>query len=216
MKLTLYHYWRSTSSWRVRWALAHKHIECDYVHVHLLKGETETPEHLARNPFGYVPVLGIEAVGNPMRYLSESLAIIQWLEQAFPQAPKLLPADPFLAAQAWQYAEIINADTHPIQNLTVLERVSDDAEKRKEWSRYFIDRGLSTYETLAQKTAGRYTIGDTLTLADLCLLPQVYNAERNEMDLSPYPTVSRICDALKQLDSYRSSHPSRYEPRETP
>lgn len=214
MKLTLYHYWRSTSSWRVRWALAHKKIDCRFVHVHLLKGETESPEHLARNPFGYVPVLGVEGLpgaGAKPFYLAESLAILQWLEDRYADRPSLLPRDPERKALAWQFAEMINADTHPIQNVTVLDRVSSDAQKRKEWATYFIDRGLTAFETMVKPHAGRYCLGDELSIADLCLLPQVYNAERNEMSLAPYPTVARICENLKALDSYRESHPSRFE-----
>jgi len=142
-KLRLYHYWRSTSSWRVRWALAHKGIPCEYVAVNLLDDETDRPEHRARNPMGYVPVLDADG-----RLLTESVAMLEWIEELWP-APGLLPRDPWLKARTRALVEIINAGTQPVQNLSVLERLSDDPAARKAWAQHWIRLGLDSFDTLA-------------------------------------------------------------------
>src|SRR5688500_17347222 len=115
MKLKLYHYWRSSSSWRIRWALAHKAVACEYIPVSLLDGESESEEHLSRNPLGFVPVLEIVRSGATPFYLSESMAILEWIEEMHPN-PTLLPGDAYQRARIRQLAEIIASDTQPLQN----------------------------------------------------------------------------------------------------
>ena len=221
MKLNLYHYWRSSSSWRVRWAFAVKGVECNYISVDLLNGESESAAHLARNPLGYVPVLEFahpaaefdnEQDLPPSSYLSESVAIMEWADETFPE-PCLLPEDIFERAQVRSLVEIINADTQPLQNLAPQALHSDDPEKRKLWAQHWIRNGLSAYETAVQKTAMLYSFGDTLTMADLCLIPQCYNAMRYDISLSDYPTIKRIYDAAIKTESYRRSEPSAFEPK---
>lgn len=114
----LYHYWRSSSSWRVRWAMAYKNIPCEFLPINLLENAQRSEDHLARNPLGYVPVLAIQEAGLPVRYLAESIAIIEYLEEMHP-SPSLLPGDAFQRAQIRQLAEVINAGTQPLQNLCV-------------------------------------------------------------------------------------------------
>lgn len=208
-KLKLYHYWRSSSSWRVRWTLALKNIPHELIPVSLLNGESESAEHLKRNPLGYVPVLDID--GN---YLFESLAIIRYLEENWP-TPSVLGAatDALTRARIWQLAEIINASTQPLQNLTPQEMYSDDPEKRKTWAKHWNKIGLNAYEKICVETAGKYSIGDTLTLADLCLIPQCYNAKRFDVDLTEFPTISRIYANAQKEPSYIMSEPSRFEPK---
>lgn len=205
--LKLYHYWRSSASWRVRWALNLKKIPHELIHVSIINGESQSETHLKRNPFGQVPVLEYEG-----KFLSESLAIIQFLEQLFP-ASSLLPQDPFLKARAWQLAEVINAGTQPIQNLGVMKKVTDDEAKRKEWAQYWIARGLKSYETWLKGLAGKFSVGDQVTVADLCLIPQVYNAKRFEVDLKPFPTIQRIYDHALTTEACAQAEPSRYEPK---
>lgn len=207
-RLRLYHYWRSSCSWRVRWAMAHKKIECEFVAINLLKGEQDEPAHLARSPLGAVPVL--ELVGK-QAYLTQSLAIIQWLEKTKP-AQTLLPSDPIALARVIELSETINADTQPLQNLPAQALHSKDAEEKKRWAVHWIREGLMAYETLVQKTAGRFSVGDDLTLADLCLVPQVYNADRYQVSLAEMPTIARITQAALATESGQKSHPDRFKP----
>jgi maleylacetoacetate isomerase len=210
-KLTLYHYWRSTSSWRVRWAMDYKGVKADLVAVNILENQTESPEHLKRNPMGYVPVLEIPTARKPV-YLSESLAIIQWFEQTEPRHP-LIPEHPISRARAWQLTELVNSGIQPLQNTGVAEKFSDDPEKRKAWQVFWITKGLTAYEALVQETAGKFSIGDSFTLADLVLGPQLYAAARNEIDTGQFPSISRIHGNLILMESYQSSHPDRYAPK---
>jgi maleylpyruvate isomerase len=212
--LRLYHYWRSTSSWRVRWALAIKGIACDYVAVSLLDGESESDAHRARNPLGYVPVLEIARPGGEPRHLFESLAIIEWLDETHP-APPLLPRDAWLRARARMLAEIINADTHPLQNLSAQIQHTDDADRRRAWAQHWIRQGLAAYEAAVQETAGRFSIGDELSLADLCLVPQMYNADRFSVALDPWPTLRRIRESAMGTPHYAQAEPSRFGPPKT-
>ena len=209
-KLKLYHYFRSSASWRVRFAFAAKGIQAELIPIGLLDNESESPEHLARNPMGYVPVLEIPGGTRP-RYLAESLAIIEWAEEIYREKP-LLPGDAWQKARIRQLAELINAGTQPLVNLGVGLFHSVDAEEQKRWNQHWIRKGLGAYEKISRETAGRFSVGDTLTLADICLIPQCYSAERNEVSLSDYPVVARINAEALRLESCRLSHPDRYQP----
>jgi maleylacetoacetate isomerase len=188
MKLVLHHYWRSSASWRVRWALAVKGAAFESVIVDLAEGAQRSPEHLARNPNGYVPVLLVD--GRP---LAESVAILEWLEETIP-APALYPKEPFARARVRQLVEVVNAGIQPLQNLGVLRRCSPDATEQKRWAAEWNERGMRALEGLLEQTArdfgeGRFCLGDSLTAADLCLVPQVYSARRFGVDLAPFPRV---------------------------
>ena len=206
-KLRLYHYWRSTSSWRVRWALAHKGIACEYVAVNLLDDETDRSEHRARNPMGYVPVL--EADG---KLLTESVAMLEWIEELWPE-PRLLPQDPWLKARVRALVETINAGTQPVQNLSVLEKLSDDPAARKAWAQHWIRQGLASFEALARDISGKHCVGGSLTFADLALVPQCYNAGRQEIDVArEFPRIQAWVDAALATPSGQASHPDRFKP----
>jgi maleylacetoacetate isomerase len=211
MRLRLYHYWRSSSSWRVRWALTYKNIACEYVPVNLLSDEPESEAHLKRNPLGFIPVLEDLDHASPLRYLSESTAIIEFLEEIQPE-PRLLPKDPLQRARTRQLAEIINSGTQPLQNMNTFLLHSSDPEEQKRWNQHWIHRGLKAYETLVQETAGKFSMGDSLTYADLFLIPQCYNAKRFEVPLSQYPTVERIDSAALKTESYQKSCPEVFQP----
>jgi maleylacetoacetate isomerase len=211
MKFRLYHYWRSSSSWRVRWALAFKEIPCEFVPINLLSDETESPAHLARNPMGYVPVLEFLEQKTPYPFLCESVAILEWLEEVYPQ-PSLLPGDPFQKAKIRQLAETINSGTQPLQNLNAVQLHSSDPEEQKKWHQTWIKKGLHAYETLAQQTAGKFSVGDTLTMADLFLIPQCYNAKRQEVSLESFPTIQRIHENALKMESCRVSAPEAFQP----
>ncbi len=213
-KFKLYHYWRSSSSWRVRWALEIKGISYDAIPVNLLNGESESEAHLARNPAGFVPVLEIvnpeNALAGP-EFLSESLSIIRYLEDLFPE-PAVLPGSPLDRAHIWSLAEVINSGTQPIQNIPVMALHSSEPAAQKLWAQHWIRHGLEVYESLCSKQAGSFAYGNTLTLADLCLIPQCYNAERYEVDFRVFPTISRIYDSCINLVSLQKSHPDRFKP----
>ncbi len=206
--LKLYHYWRSSSSWRVRWALDLKGVPVELVPVSLLDGESESPGHVARHPLGFVPVLETSE-----GLLTQSSAIAHWIDETFPGAPALFPEDTWSHCKVLQLADIICSDTQPVQNLNVLQMHSPDPARQKEWARHFISRGLAAYEELARPTAGEFSVGDSLSWADLCLIPQLYNAARFDLSLSQYPLLARIAARCEALPSYLSSHPSRHEPK---
>ena len=189
-----------------------KGVKPEYVPVDLLSGETEEAAHLARNPLGYVPALeNLDRPGGS--FLIQSLAIIHWLDEVIP-APSLLGGkDPWTRAQVRELAEIINADTQPIQNLSVQEFHSPDPAARKAWAQHWIRHGLQAFETIAKGTSGIYSVGDQVSLADLCLVPQLFNAKRFEVSMEPYPTLTRIERACMKTESYLASQPSAYEPK---
>lgn len=199
--LTLYHYWRSSCSWRVRWALAAKKIEYKAIAVNLLKSEQSAPEFLKRNAMGTVPTL---LVGD--KPLGESLAIIEWLEETYP-TPNLLPKDPIQRAIVRQLSLLIVAGTQPLQNLSVQKYYCPDEKKRMEDGRHWIGRGLKAYEKLVASHHGKFSVGDSVTLADLCLVPQCYNAERFEFDLKSVPIVEQIYRRCRELPDCKASEP---------
>ena len=209
MQLALHGYFRSSASWRVRIALAWKQLPYTYVPVSLLKdgGEHLSDAYRAINPLQAVPTLMVD--GRP---LSESLAIIEFLEETCPE-PALLPREPFARAQARRIAEAINAGMQPLQNLRVLRKLDQDwqvgDEGKKAWAAHFNLVGLRALERLVQGSAGRYCVGDTVTVADLCLVPQLYGARRFGVDVAAFPTLLRIEAALMELPAFAEAVPAK-------
>ncbi|CAI5764306.1 maleylacetoacetate isomerase isoform X1 [Podarcis lilfordi] len=201
-KPVLYTYFRSSCTWRVRIALALKGIAYDSAPVNLVKdgGQQMTPEYQAVNPMQQVPALKIDGIT-----LSQSIAIIEYLEETRPK-PSLLPQDPKKRALVRMISEHIASGIQPLQNLTVLEQFG---EKKQDWAKNCISRGFKALEQILHETAGRYCVGDEVTMADLCLVPQVFNAGRFKVDLTPFPTINRINKALLELEAFQTSHPSR-------
>lgn len=179
-KLTLHGYWRSSASWRVRWALALKEVPYLYAPVNILEKANRSPEHLKRNPLGALPVLEVEGKG----FLSESLAIIDWIDETFDQGDQIYPSDPWLKAQSRALAEMINSGTAPLQTPRAQNRHSADPKERAEWGRHFVREGLAAFDAMAKPLRGRFSVGDTVTVADLFLVPQLYNARRFEIDVA--------------------------------
>lgn len=209
--LRLYHYWRSSSSWRVRWGLAFKGVQVEYVAVNLLSDEPENETHRTRNPLGYVPVLE-QSAGGTSQFLGESVAILEWLEETHP-SPSLYPKDAWDKARVRQLCEIINSGTQPLQNLNALYLHSSDPEEQKKWARHWIVNGLTAYDRLASETAGKFSFGDSLTMADLFLVPQLYNAKRQELDIAKdFPRLQAIWDQAASTSSYQASEPERFKP----
>lgn len=212
MSYRLYHYWRSSSSWRVRWAFAIKKISCEFLPVDLLKKEQTSPEHLQKNPAGTVPVLEIlDGKKRVAARIAESTAIIEWAEESFSE-PKLLPSDPVKRAKIRQLSQIINSGIQPVQNLKVQQYYSEVKEKQKAWAQHWIRKGLQTYETLVKETAGKFSVGDEITMADLFLIPQCYNAERYEVSLKEFPTIAKINANALNTEACKAAHPDRFKP----
>ncbi|KXJ29940.1 maleylacetoacetate isomerase [Exaiptasia diaphana] len=203
-KPILYSYFRSSCTWRVRAALALKGIEYEYHPVHLVKGggEQHSDDYKKVNPVGQIPALVIDG-----HTLTESLAIVEYLDETRPDPPLLPKNDPYKRALVREVSLIITSGIQPLQNLRVLQHVG--SEKKMEWGKYWIDRGLGSLEKLLETTSGKYCVGDEITMADLCLVPQVYNANRFSVDMSKYPIISRINEALSQVDAFKESHPSQ-------
>lgn len=206
--LKLYSYWESTAAWRVRFALHLKNIEFEYVPVDLSAHRQFDREYLRLNPIGEVPALMLEDGS----VLTQSLPIIEFLDRIWP-SPRLIPEDPFRRARVMAAANIVACDTHPIQNLRVREYLSGPemglgAAKATAFQRHWIELGLNAYEALIDE-AGGFSFGDEITIADLCVIPQFYNAFRYEADVSGLSRIAGIDSIARELPAYERAHPYR-------
>lgn len=208
--MKLYTYFRSSAAFRVRIALNLKGLAYDAVPVHLARGggEQHQPGYRALNPAGLVPALEVEG-----QVLTQSLAIIEYLDETHPQPP-LLPGSPADRARLRAIAQAIACDIHPINNLRVLQYLqrelgANDAQKNA-WYRHWIEVGLAAVEAMLADDArtGAFCHGDTPTLADCCLVPQVFNARRFDCRLEPYPTIMRIAARCESLEAFRKAAPA--------
>ena len=210
--MKLYTYFRSSAAYRVRIALNLKGLAYEAQPVHLLRdgGQHLAEAYRAVNPSALLPTLE----DDDGAVIGQSLAILEYLEETRPQTP-LLPADPAGRARVRALALTVVADTHPLGNLRVLKYIKGEMglteEVKLEWHRHWLRSGLETLEALLAGDArtGVYSHGDTPTLADCCLVPQVFNAQRFEVDTAPYPTVMRISAACAALPAFQQAHPSQ-------
>jgi len=208
--LTLYTYWRSSAAYRVRIALHLKGLAFDSVPVHLVQGggEQHAPDYVARNPQHLVPTLL-----HGKATLVQSLAIIEYLDEVFPDAP-LLPTGALARQRARALAQLVACDVHPLGNLRVLQYLEHDlglpSEARMRWITRWVRDGLAAYEALlARDAAGDFSIGDAPGIADCALIPQLYNARRFSIDLSPYPRIQRIEAACAALPAFVAAAPGQ-------
>lgn len=165
-------------------------------------GQQFSDEFKKLNPMGYVPALVIDG-----HTLADSLSIIEYLDETRPDPPLLPRDDPFKKALARQVSQTIASGIQPIQNLSVLKYLGD--ERKTEWGHHWINKGFCNLEKILERTSGKYCVGDEITMADLCLVPQVYNANRFKVDMSQFPVISRINDDLSKLEAFKASHPSK-------
>lgn len=197
----LYDYWRSSAAYRVRIALGLAGLEWEATQVDLVDGAQRTPAHLGRNPQGLVPVLEIDG-----HRMVQSLAIIEYLDAT--RGLGLIPTDPMQAAQVRAASYVIAMDIHPVCNLRVARLATqnpDGAITMEGWMQAHIGPGLAAFETMID--AGRRCFGDAVTLADICLMPQVYNAHRWGVDLSEMPRMRRIEAALSAIPAFAAAQP---------
>jgi maleylacetoacetate isomerase len=208
--MKLYDYFRSSAAYRVRIALNLKGLAPEREFIHLRKGVQRSEDYLALNPQGLVPAL----VTDDGRVLTQSLAIIEYLDETVPLA-QLLPGGAADRARVRALALAIACDIHPIDNLRVLryllQTVGVEDAQKDAWYKYWIDVGLEALETalVRDPATGRFCHGDSPTLADVCLVPQLANARRVDMDLSPYPTLMRIEAACLALPAFANAAPAR-------
>jgi maleylacetoacetate isomerase len=208
--LVLQGYFRSSAAWRVRIALNLKGLPYATVARHLRRREQAAPDYVAKNPQGLVPALEVPGQG----VLTQSLAIMEWLEETHP-LPPLLPVDPWARARARSLAQIVACDIHPIQNLRVLaylkQALGQEQPAIDAFARHWIEAGLGALEQrlATEPGTGRFCQGDAPGIADLCLVPQLGNARRFGVDLAPYPTVLRIEAACAALPAFQGAAPEK-------
>jgi maleylpyruvate isomerase len=204
--MILYDYYRSSAAYRLRIAMSLKGLSAERRFVHLRRGEQRAPEYLALNPQGLVPML---VVGD--RRLTQSLAIIEYLDEKYPQPP-LLPAGPEDRAWVRAAALSIACDIHPLNNTRVLKYLDEDLHldepRRNEWYRHWVQLGFDALETqLAERAIGPFCLGNAPTIADVCLVPQVANANRLKVDLAPYPRIRAVNDACLAVPAFAAARP---------
>ncbi|SDQ23509.1 maleylacetoacetate isomerase [Pseudovibrio sp. Tun.PSC04-5.I4] len=206
--ITLYDYWRSSASYRVRIALNLKGLEYDMVTVNLLKGEQKGDENLQRNPLGFVPSLDMDG-----DILTQSLAIVEYLDELHP-TPALMPATARERARVRALSHAIAMDIHPVCNLGIVQRIvqlsgGDDTVK-VDWMRAYISKGLNAFEALlADGQSGKFCHSDQVSMADLCLVPQVYNADRWGADRSHLTRVNAIIAETEKLEAFQKAAPKQ-------
>ncbi len=208
--MKLYSYWRSSCSWRVRIALNLKGLAYTYEPVHLMKdgGQQNSEAYRDLNPMRTVPTLEFEE-GGVVRRLSQSLAIMEYLEERY-RTPPLLPADPLLRARVRMLAEMVNSGIQPLQNLSVLQFVKNELKgDEKVFAGHWNARGLTAFEAAVKETAGTFCLGETVSIADICLVPQLFGARRYGVDLAQFPTLTRIEAACEKLPAFQAAHPDR-------
>ena len=203
--MILYDYFRSSAAFRVRIALNSKGLEYERRRIHLRKGEQSAPGYKEVNPQGLVPTLVIDG-----RHFTQSLAIIEYLDERYPEPP-LMPKGAEDRAWVRSIAMAIACDIHPIDNTRVIAylqeelKVSDAA--RDDWYRHWIRLGFEAIEARLGEHSGRHCFGDTPTMADVCLVPQVFNSQRVKLDLAPYPRIRAIFDACMKLPAFDAAQP---------
>jgi maleylacetoacetate isomerase len=206
----LFDYWRSSASYRVRIALNLKQIDYDREPIDLLAGDQKTDDYRARNPQGFVPFLEIDG-----KSLGQSLAIIDYLDSTRPE-PALVPNDSADRAHVLALALAVACDIHPINNLRVITYLKNELgqpqEAREAWYRHWIAEGLAGLEIMAATRAGRFLFGDSPTVADICLVPQLFNARRFEVPLDALPTLLRADAEAAKLEAFAAAHPDRVAP----
>jgi maleylacetoacetate isomerase len=210
LSIKLYGYWRSSATYRVRIALNIKKIEYEYIPVHLVKdgGEQHSKDYVALNPAHLVPTFIND---DEDVILNQSMAIIEYLDERYPSDISLMSKHIIDKARIRTISQDIACDVQPVTNLRVLNYLSEkfavSTEERSLWSRHWIESGFSSIEKRIQNTAGEYCFGFDLSMADICLVPQVYNAQRFGVDMGSFPLLKKISDNCNKLDAFIDAKP---------
>lgn len=207
--MKLYTYFRSSAAFRVRIALNLKGLAYQPVFVHLAKGEHRQPDYARVNPQALVPTLELDDGTR----LNQSLAIMEYLEEKHPRPP-LLPGDSLGKARVRSLAYLVSSEIHPLNNLRVLQHLKralgQDQDEVDTWYRHWIADGLAKFEAeLATSKKGKYCYGENPTMADCCLVPQIFNAKRYNSDLAPYPTTMRVFEECMKLEAFERAQPAK-------
>jgi len=204
----LYGWYKSSATGRLRIALNYKGIPYEYRSVRLMDGEQHKAAHMALNPSGTVPVLtdlrpGSEGASFP---IVQSIAALEYLEETFPDSPALLPSNPLQRAKVRSLVGVISSDTQPRAHRTVVKDIAAFGQSTEAWMTKYLTKGLKAYETIAATTAGKFSVGDQLSMADVCLLPCVWNAEKANVDLEQFPILMKIVRNMNELESVKKAH----------
>lgn len=206
MKLVLHSYWRSSASHRVRIGLGLKQLPYEYVPINILQGEQFADAYRAKNPIAQVPALEVTEDDGARVTLTQSLAILEYLDERWPE-PAILPRDPFLRARARALAEIVNAGIQPLHNLSVLGRVKALGGDAIEWIRPVIADGIAAFAKLSGEVSGTFCVGDFPTIADCCLVPQLASARRFHVALEPFERLLAIEAHCLALPAFADAMP---------
>lgn len=210
-KIQLYTYYRSSCSGRMRIALNLKGIAPTYRYINLLSNEQKSDEYARINPSHTVPTLVVTKPDGQSITIPQSISALEYLEDAYPNVRPLLPEDAASRATVRTLVDIIASDTQPITNLRILVKVSSLGGDRAAFAREMMTDGLLAYEAVATESAGRFSVGDEVTLADVCLVPAVWGAERFGVDFAAMPTARGVYERLMMLDEVKRAHWMRQE-----
>lgn len=201
----LYSYFRSSCSARVRIAAHLKGLDIQYVYINLVRGEQSSQSYTQVNPSNSVPTLIVTHDDGTRVMIRQSIAILEYLEESRPDLLSLMPppSQPDMRAKVRELVNIIACDTQPVTNLRILNRVEASGISRSSWAKDFMTKGLAAYEEIAKTSAGLYSVGDTVSMADLTLAPAVDGAIRFGVDILQFPTVQRVYTTVQQMDSFR-------------
>ncbi len=206
-RLKLFDYWRSGSAYRTRIALNLKGLSYESQAINLRAMAQRSPEYLKVNPQGLTPALVVDG-----RVLTQSLAIFEWLEEAYPEPP-LLPGSPWDRAQARAMVALVACDIHPLNNVRVLRALKEDfgadESQTNAWTRRWIALGFEALESLIAAHGGQFAFGDSPTFVDCALVPQIYSADRFGVDMSPYPRISAVGRRCAALPAFADAHPDQ-------
>ena len=208
MKLVLHNYWRSSASHRVRIALGLKGLAYEYVTVNIVKDAQFTDAYRGKNPSAQIPTLEVIEDDGSTRSITQSLPIIEYLDERFPERP-VLPRDPYLRARARGLAEIVNSGIQPFQNLSTTKKLKSLGVDDTAWVKDFIANGMTAFARAAAETAGKFCIGDTPTIADCCLIPQLASCRRFSVDYSQHDVLVAIEKRCLELPAFANAAPDQ-------